>query len=88
MSLTYDVLVRHEVYLTLKQVRGLARTRALDFIEELADDPFLKGDTALFDENGRRCEVKIIGKLALIYWPDHAEKEMRVVELIDADRFS
>jgi len=85
LTLAYDVLVRHEVYLALKQVGRSARTRLLEFMESLSENPFQEGDSFLLDGKNRRCQVKIIGNQALCYWPDHAEKEIRVVDLIDAD---
>jgi hypothetical protein len=85
MKLSYEVYVRHEVYQALTIVRGRNRERVLSFIESLANDPFKKGDASEQDSAGRRHQIKIFGKLALYYWPDHAEKEVRIVDLIDAD---
>lgn len=37
------------------------------------------------DEHGRAVQVKMLGRLVLFYWADHANKEMRVVDLANAD---
>ncbi len=85
MKLTYEVYVRHEVYQALSAVRDPNRDRVLSFIESLANDPFKEGDAVEFDSGGRRHQIKLIGQVALYYWPDHAEKEIRIVDLVDAN---
>ncbi len=86
MKLVYELYVRHEVYEILSHFRGSSRRRILNFIEYLATNPFDEGDYVERDRSGRECQVRIIGKFAIYYWPDHAEKEVRIVDLIDADR--
>ena len=60
--------------------------RIIAFIESLSSDPFQQGDYTETDSAGRNCQVKIIGKHAVYFWADHAVKEVKVVDLIDADR--
>ncbi len=36
-------------------------------------------------EHGRAIQVKMLGRLVLFYWADHADKEVRVVDLANAD---
>ncbi len=55
-------------------------------LEYLAGNPFDEGDYVASDSSGRECQVRIIGPYALFYWSDHAEKEVRIVDLIDADQ--
>ncbi len=86
MKLVYELYVRHEVYETLTLIQSSNRQRILNFIEYLAMNPFDEGDYIERDTTGRECQVKTIGKFALFYWPDHAEKEVRIVDLLDADR--
>ena len=75
----------YEIYHTLRAVRESNREQILRFLELLADDPFRKGDYAERDSTGRQFQIKVIGKFALYYWPDHAEKEVRIIDLVDAD---
>lgn len=86
MKLVYEPYVRHEVYQTLALVPGSNRQRILNFIEHLAVNPFDEGDYIERDSVGRECQVKIIGKFAVYFWADHVEKEVRIVDVIDADR--
>ena len=68
-------------------MRCMCVTRILSFIEGLAANPFVEGDYLERDGTGRECQVRIIGKFGVFYWPDHAEKEVRIVDLIEADPF-
>jgi hypothetical protein len=85
MKLSYEIFVRHEVYQILQGVSARDQERVCDFVESLADDPFREGDTTTLDEHGRAIQVKMLGRLALFYWADHAAKEVRVVDLANAD---
>ncbi len=86
MKLVYEPYVRHEVYQTLTLVPSSNRQRILNFIEYLAINPFDEGDYTERDSTGRECQVRIIGKFAVYFWADHAEKEVRIVDVIDADQ--
>lgn len=85
MRLSYEIFVRHEVYQILQGASARDRERICDFIASLADDPFREGDTTTLDEHGRAIQVKMLGRLALLYWADHAAREVRVVDLVNAD---
>jgi Txe/YoeB family toxin of Txe-Axe toxin-antitoxin module len=85
MNFNYDLLVRHEVYLVLKRARKKDQHQIIEYIEALPNDPFQSGDSFFHKENGRRYEAKILGKFRIVYWVDHSEKEVRVVDLLDSD---
>ena len=85
MRISYEHYVRHEVYTKLRDIQDSDRARILTFIENLAGNPFGGGHYVERDSTGRDCQVRIIGKFAVLHWSDHAEKEIRVVDLIDAD---
>jgi hypothetical protein len=84
MKLSYDRFIRYEVYQILHRVGSSDLERVSNFMEALAGDPFRKGDATTLDEHGRDVQVKMLGRLALFYWVDHAEKEVRVVDLANA----
>lgn len=85
MKLSYDVFIRHEVYRVLQGVGARDHERVCDFVESLAGDPFREGEEKTLDEHGRIVHVKMLGRLVLFYWLDHAAKEVRVVDLANAD---
>jgi hypothetical protein len=82
MKLSYDVFVHHVVYQTLRAAGGDDQDRVNDYLDLLAVDPFRERDETARDEHGRAVHVKMLGRFALFYWVDHAEKEVRVVDLI------
>jgi hypothetical protein len=85
MKFSYDVFIRHEVYRVLQGSSAHDQERVLDFVESLADNPFREGDATTRDEHGRIVQAKMLGGFVLFYWADHAAKEVRVVDLADAD---
>ncbi len=86
MPISYEVYVRHEIYENLEPLPESDRNRIFRFLESLSGDPFQEGEVTGRDSGGRECQVKLLGRFAVYYWPDHAEKEVRVVDLVDADR--
>ena len=51
------------------------------FFDLLASYPHLKGETTERDEIGRTVEVKFVANFKVIYWADHAVKEVKVLRL-------
>ena len=86
MPEVYELYVRHEVYQIIRDATQQSRTCIIAFVESLSADPFQSGDYSEPDTTGRPCQVKIIGKYAVYFWSDHAVKEVKVVDLLDADR--
>ena len=85
MASGYELYVRHEVHLRIAKLRSRARTEIMRFLESLSSDPFQKGDYQDRTPEGRDVQVKVIGFHALLYWADHPVREVRVVDLIQAD---
>ena len=86
MPTSYELYVRHEIYYLLREIPRSSRDRILTFVDSITADPFQSGDYAEPDATGRRCQVRIIGKYAIYFWVDHAVKEIRIIDLIDADQ--
>lgn len=85
MKLSYEVYIRGEVFQALENLEELHRDKALNFIETLSENPFREGDFTARDDTDRLVQVKLIEEYALYYWADHAAKEVRLVDMIDAD---
>jgi hypothetical protein len=83
---SYVLFIRREVYSILHESSRTARNRVVSFIEALSANPFQSGDYSEKDSTGRDCQVKIIGKYAVFFWADHAGKEIKIVDMIDADK--
>ncbi|MFK5921022.1 MAG: hypothetical protein QM496_02495 [Verrucomicrobiota bacterium] len=80
----YAVYV-HEKVLIEALPSGNTHKLVLQFIRDLADDPFQKGDFQDRDEAGHELEIKVVGSLAITYWVDLAVREVKVINLQGAD---
>ena len=85
MPLDYSPYVRHEVYLQLKNVPRMQRERVMRFMEALAKDPYQTGDYQDRTPEGREIQIKLIGSYAILFWADHAVREMKIVDFEKAD---
>lgn len=82
----YEVYLRREVFEFLRRCRSDERDQLLTQLEALGRDPYRRGDFTERDQSGRDIEVLIIRRYAILYWPDHAVKELKVTEVRYADR--
>lgn len=48
---------------------------------QLAETPSQPGDYSTSDDSGRSVQHILIGEFHLSYWPDHAVRELRIVEI-------
>ena len=54
-------------------------------MKRLADDPGQDPDFGSFDNEGRKIDGVIEGVYAIIYYVDHAAKEVKVIDIRFAD---
>ncbi len=81
----YSVFLRLEAAEEVRSLRGSERDRILRFIHSLAGDPFQPGDFQEKDDQSRSNEVKIVGRLAAVYYVDNADREVRILAVRRAD---
>ena len=62
------------------------RNRLLRLLHELGQDPYRGGDFSERDLSRRNAEVLIFRQYAISYWADHAVKELKVIDIRDADK--
>jgi len=55
------------------------RERFVKIFRSLANDPFQPGELFFRDSVGREIQKKQFAEWWISYWPDHAEKELRIV---------
>jgi hypothetical protein len=75
----------HESVLQSTPRSGSRRDRIMKFIRQLGENPFQRGDYQDKDEAGNEIQVKIISDYAISYWPDHAVREIKIVNVQPAD---
>lgn len=62
------------------------RNWLLNLFHELGEDPFRLGDIRERDQSGRDTELIVMGRFAVLYWADHAVKELKIVDVRYADK--
>jgi len=82
---------RHEVYLHLGLLdvvpkSGLQRTKIMNFIRGLRDQPGMLGDFTDKDSSLRERQIKVIGDYAITFWLDAPVKIVMVVDIRLADK--
>ncbi len=82
----YRIFVRIEAAEALRTIRGIQRASLIAFIDSLSITPGKRGDYTERDETGRDLEIKVVASFAISYWPDHAAKEVKVVDVRRADQ--
>ena len=50
---------------------------------KLAENPNIRSDYRVQDNEGREVEHLLVGDFVVSYWPDHAVSEIRIVEITD-----
>ena len=65
---------------------GDTRQGLRDYIRSLEIDPFDEGDFSETDSQGRIVFTKIVSDFAISFFVDHAVKEVKVYQLIRADK--
>lgn len=78
---SYEIYVKKAAFAGLDQLRGSTRRSIEKFIDYLSDNPFDEGDFPETDSKGREIFCKIIRDHAITYYPDHAVKELKILEI-------
>lgn len=79
----YTVFVNLEVAESIRAVRGRHKRNILDFLKAVGRSSFTTGDLQT-DRDGRMVQIKVFGPYSLAYWPDHAVKEVKVIDFYHA----
>ncbi len=82
----YSVFLHLEVTEALRSLDRSERDKVLRFAHSLAPNPFQPGNFREEDDRGRTNEIKFVGRLAVVYYVDNAESEVRLLEVRPADR--
>ena len=83
---TYRVFIAADVVAALRTRKGREKRLITRLFEELAQNPFRKGDYVERDDVGRPIQVLIFGQSAVCFWVDHAVKEVKILDLRPAGR--
>jgi hypothetical protein len=77
----YAYTLHESVAAALLAARKAGRSELLRFMDALANAPSRREAEAVLDELGRRNEVAYVGHFRVVYWADHAAKEIRIMDI-------
>jgi mRNA-degrading endonuclease RelE of RelBE toxin-antitoxin system len=80
----YSVFLHLDATEALRTLRRSECDRVTRFAHSLTRDPFQPGDFQEHDEWNRANEVRIVGRVAVVYYVDHADREVRILEVRQA----
>jgi hypothetical protein len=79
--MSYSVFVESHIAELFPQLKVKERNQILRLLNKLRTHPFLEGDYVERDDIGRLMQVVIVGRNAIVFWADHAVKEVKVIDL-------
>ncbi len=79
--ISYSVFVESHIAELFPQLKLKERNQILHLLKKLRAHPFLEGDYVERDDIGRLMQVVIVGQRAVVFWADHAAKEVKVIDL-------
>lgn len=82
--MNYNLFLIDEVSLSISKKSKYNR-KILAFFRELKDNPFLESHLQETDSFGTVFDIYIVGKFAVYYFVDHANKEIKILDLVSAD---
>ena len=77
----YIFVLDEDALAVFLKARGRARQDLIRGFELLANNPFTKGESATVHENGRPLQMKRFGGWIVTFWPDHGNREVRIVAI-------
>ncbi len=75
----YRVFLAKEIVAQLRGCKRSERHLITNVFDQLADNPYRRGDYTDKDDIGRDIQVIVVGRHALYFWSDHAAKEVKVI---------
>jgi len=84
--ISYSVYIESSVAESLSGLKSTERNQLLRLFNKLRSYPFLEGDYVERDDIGRLMQVLVVGRRAVVFWADHAVKEVKILDLKPAGR--
>lgn len=81
MNLRYAYSLHEHAIQALIAASDSERAELLRLFEALAREPDRRGSETVIDKAGRVNEVTYTARYRVVYWPDHAVKEVRITDV-------
>jgi hypothetical protein len=82
------LLIDIEVFQFLRTLRQREQIALLKRFRDIAAFPSRYSDFVEYDSSGRRVDVHVLGKFAIKFWDDFADRHIKILEVHLADRSS
>jgi hypothetical protein len=81
---SYQFVFAEEVFAQIVQLPRRRQRQIGRLARQLASQPLIRSDYSTSDDQGRKVEHLLMGNFVFSYWLDHAQREVRIVEITDA----
>lgn len=82
----FRLLIDLEAISFIESLAKSARRHLTERLVQIRSSPQQFSDCAELDSVGRRVEINICGGYAIKYWIDHADRQVKVLDVYAADR--
>jgi hypothetical protein len=82
----YRLLIAWQLWAEINGLPAAARRDLYRKFDRLEDSPDAVSEFQWKDESGRILDGFILGRLAFIYWIDFADRHVKVLTIVPADR--
>ena len=85
MILRYRLYLRQEVCERLLALNASDRDRLFVALERIAENPFEEAPATGLDADGNPYQIRVAGSFGLALVVSHADKEIRILDLIEEE---
>jgi len=78
---TYEAFLAAEAANYLSGLKRQDREPIRQFIDLLTRYPHLEGEITERDKIGRTVHVKLLRRIKLVYWADHADRSIKILRI-------
>lgn len=83
--MSFRLLIDLDVIDFMQRMPTSQRSRLLAHFRGIQTSPERQSDCVEHDETGRRVDISIFEGLAVFYWTDHADRQVKVLKLVATD---
>ena len=83
---SFRLLIDYDVVLFVEGLPRSAQRSLRARMAEIRDHPLHRSDYVESDATGRRVDINICGAYALKFWVDHADRQVKILDIHPADR--
>ena len=82
----FRLLIDYDAVIFVERLPRTTRQAIRARLAEIRDSPANRTDYTEHDSAGRRVAINICGQYAIKFWVDHADRQIKVLDIHPADR--